>query len=680
MGQVYLAHDTRLDRAVALKVVRRELIDSRESLDRFMTEARTTARFNHPHIVTIYAVGDTAVRGSDKRAPYVAMAYLEGENLRERLLGASGVVEPLGLRDALAVGIAVAEALAEAHRHGVCHRDLKPANVIVSPDGGVRVVDFGLALHQPHSSGEYPRADAADDPALLEDGGPGWGEGTPAYMAPEQWQGCAAVPASDVWALGVILFEMCAGLRPFTGLSHGELATAVCGPDPAPDLATVASVPAPLATLVERCLQKRPSQRPQARVCADVLRSMMRAETRRHDDGPYRGFCPFAERHADLFFGREVETAALVRRLEQSDPTVLVVGPSGCGKTSLVQAGVLPALRRRGNWCIFQMRPGSRPLRSLAACVLGTGPSVATVSEGRVAPTDVELLGRRLAREPDLLGAELRAIAVQRASHVLFVVDELEQLWALCDDRAARRAFLEAVCRAAVEPAEPVRILLAARDSLPDGADGPAAFVALSARAEALGSLGRGELERALVEPARAVGLRYDDPALPAEVAHALETAPGGLALAQYVAQLLGDQRDRGQGILPRWFLGRLGGVEGAIAEHADAVVDSLAASELALARRMLCRLCARAARDAGASGAGSTALSLGELFAGLAPPGRPERLEADRVLARLVDARLLVLARGRVMLAHAALGRSWATMVRWLRQPTSQAVDESCR
>ncbi len=134
MGEVYLARDTKLGRRVALKLIHPELLAARGAVEQFLAEARITAKFDHPHIVQLYAVGEHL------GLPYVALAYLEGQNLGQRL-----TERRLSRQEALRFALAIAEALQEAHRHGVLHRDLKPANVVIVRDGRLRVVDFGLA-------------------------------------------------------------------------------------------------------------------------------------------------------------------------------------------------------------------------------------------------------------------------------------------------------------------------------------------------------------------------------------------------------------------------------------------------------------------------------------------------------------------------------------------------------
>ncbi len=242
MGRVYLARDTKLGRKVALKLIHRALLDDRAT-ERFITEARTTAKFNHPHIVTIHAVGEY------DGEPYLAFEFLEGANLRQRLSE-----RRLSLQESLRIGLAVAEALAEAHGHGVLHRDLKPANVVIPRDGRLRVVDFGLAQRM---AGQKPYSDELVDPANMDDKRT-WLGGTPAYMAPEQWREEECTGAADIWAFGVMLFEMCAARRPYVEDGLAQHARAVASDEPAVAVETCADVPAAVAKLINACLAKCP--------------------------------------------------------------------------------------------------------------------------------------------------------------------------------------------------------------------------------------------------------------------------------------------------------------------------------------------------------------------------------------------------------------------------------------
>lgn len=280
MGEVYLARDTRLSRKVALKIVKPKAFGDQGALERFLYEAKVTARFNHPHIVTAYHVGD------HQGNPYVALEYLEGQTLRERMNAGR-----IGVAECLEIGRAIAGALAEAHRHKILHRDLKPENVVLPPDGRLRVLDFGLArvVVAPDLAMASTLADSttlSGDSLIRQlSGGHDQGfTGTPFYMAPEQWQSEPSTGATDVWGLGVILFEMLSGQRPFQGNTVFLLGSRIIGSDPAPELPRLLSPTEDaywpeLSSLVARCLSKAPDARPSAEQVATELRRL-------HDQGP----------------------------------------------------------------------------------------------------------------------------------------------------------------------------------------------------------------------------------------------------------------------------------------------------------------------------------------------------------------------------------------------------------
>jgi Tol biopolymer transport system component/tRNA A-37 threonylcarbamoyl transferase component Bud32 len=250
MGEVYLARDRALDRTVAIKVLRAGAMDPHHRA-RFEREARAASTLNHPNVAHIYLLGDTR----DGRR-YLAMEYVEGVSLDQRL------VERLPVAEAAGIAIQMASALTTAHGAGIVHRDVKPANVIVRGDGVVKVLDFGLAKLVPPSAASH---DATE--SLLTE--PGLLVGTADYMAPEQVRGQDVDARADVWALGVVLYEMIAGRRPFVGDTKADVQAAVLQGEPAPLARVDASLPPELQRIVDRALHKDPGRRYQ--VMKDLL-------------------------------------------------------------------------------------------------------------------------------------------------------------------------------------------------------------------------------------------------------------------------------------------------------------------------------------------------------------------------------------------------------------------------
>jgi len=235
MGHVFRATDTRLDRAVAIKVLPEHRWSDPQLRLRFEREARALSSLSHPNLCPLYDVGE------QDSAPYLVMELLEGETLRDRLRTA-----PLSMRKALTWAAQIAHGLAAAHQKGVIHRDLKPENIFVTEGDLLKILDFGLAV--------VPEMNAAKT-------APGYVMGTATYMSPEQVRGTALDARSDIFSLGIVLFEMLAGRVPFKGSSPVETMNAILVED-APDLAwIVSSIPESVETIVRRCLEKDPAQR-----------------------------------------------------------------------------------------------------------------------------------------------------------------------------------------------------------------------------------------------------------------------------------------------------------------------------------------------------------------------------------------------------------------------------------
>jgi tetratricopeptide (TPR) repeat protein len=246
MGEVYRARDTRLGRSVAIKVLAKSLSGDARYHERLEREARTLSQLQHPHICTLYDFGSAG------NFLYLVMEHLEGETLAGRLRKG-----PLPWREVVRIGREIAEAIEAAHRKGIVHRDLKPGNVMLSPSG-TKVFDFGLAKGVQAQASEQDMSGTTLTQALTREGTM---IGTLPYMAPEQVEGKAPDPRTDIWALGCVLYEMATGERPFRGESRASLIASIMGSEPKPVLTRQPGAPLRLDKLVRRCLEKDPERR-----------------------------------------------------------------------------------------------------------------------------------------------------------------------------------------------------------------------------------------------------------------------------------------------------------------------------------------------------------------------------------------------------------------------------------
>jgi eukaryotic-like serine/threonine-protein kinase len=246
MGEVYLAEDTRLGRRVALKLLPSSFTNDADRLRRFEREARAASALNHPNILTIYEIDSVDGR------PFIATEYVEGETLRQRQKHS-----PLKVTEVLELGIQVASALAAAHQAGIVHRDIKPENVMLRSDGYAKVVDFGLAKLTETAKAA---SGASVSTMLLMDTDTGVVMGTTAYMSPEQARGLPIDARTDIWSLGVVLYELLSGRQPFKGDTPSDMIVAILDRDPAP-LQTNTIVPSELDWIVRKALQKDREER-----------------------------------------------------------------------------------------------------------------------------------------------------------------------------------------------------------------------------------------------------------------------------------------------------------------------------------------------------------------------------------------------------------------------------------
>ncbi|MCP3138189.1 bifunctional serine/threonine-protein kinase/formylglycine-generating enzyme family protein [Pyxidicoccus xibeiensis] len=606
MGVVYLAYDRSLERRVAVKFI---ASSEPEPWVRayFETEARAIARLQHPNVVTVFRVGK--VDGH----PYIVSEYVEGRSLAE-------LPVPMPWRRVLPLGVGLARGLAAAHSRGVLHRDLKPSNAILTGDGEVKLLDFGLAERFDDAQG------APEGPKLVV--------GTLPYMAPELLARAPATPRSDLYALGLILRELCTGEAPRKGVAPGAL-----GPEVDPDFAAI----------IARCLAPNPLERfASADALCEALERLERisAPAPLVDGNPYRGLAPFEAEHRALFFGRDADIRAVLERLRHR-PFVLVAGDSGAGKSSLCRAGIVPrvaagALDDGRERATVTLWPGRYPIEALAAAlapVLGR-----KEAELVVALTD----------SPAGFGRTLREVR-PGGRGLLLCIDQLEELITLSEPVQAER--LARLLGELALPSEGVRVLLAVRG---DFLTRVCVLPGLGDEAERalyiLRPMSPDNVREAIVGPARSRGVVFESEELVQALVASTAHGAGGLPLLQFALAELWERRSPAEGRITHASLAAMGGVAGALSRHADGMLARLSPSEREAARRLLLQLVT----------AEGTRIERGEDELVDVPD------EASRAALRaLVEGRLLHVrtagGQPRYEIAHDSLIGSWGTLRGWL-------------
>ncbi|WP_437481623.1 SUMF1/EgtB/PvdO family nonheme iron enzyme [Sorangium sp. So ce1014] len=671
MGDVYLAHDTLLDRMVAVKLIRAETADA-EVRARLLAEARAAARIQHPNVVAVYRVGE--LRGQ----LFIVSEFVRGQSLDR-------VAVPMPWPRVLDLGAGLARGLAAAHRRGVLHLDIKPANAVLTQDGEAKLLDFGLAkLLEPAAQGPALRGGAAPlqapgdgDPAFVHGDEPLDSEireaaemasrfldatrsvdgGTPHYLPPELWRGELATRRSDVYSLGALLFELCAGVPPHDDVPMNELSHVVHSERPRPLAALAPGVDARLAAVIERCLEIDPAARfasgDELRDALEQLLARSRHASIAPEGNPYRGLLVFDLEHRAVFYGRSSETGTILDRL-RSEPMIVVAGDSGSGKSSLCRAGVLSLVLEGalGGGRAFQaamMVPGRHPLAALTAAlepVLG-------------APA--ERIAEAVRAAPGSLARDLRARLGERGGLVLFI-DQLEELATLSSPGEA--ALVGEILSAFAARSPSLRLLATVRGD----------FLARVAGISGLGDeieralyllrpMSADKLREAITGPARAKGVAFESDAVVDALVESTARAEGGLPLLQFALAELWDARAAPDAPLSSADLAQIGGVEGALARHADRVLGRMPPAVRAAARRLL-----------------------GEL---ITPQGtrarRPEAELAERCGDEAARAALDALVQGRLLfaregeqgtvyeIAHEALIHGWGTLRHWLEEQREQ-------
>jgi serine/threonine protein kinase len=667
MGTVFLARDLRLGRRVAIKFLQ---TNQPELAQRFLVEARTTARCQHDNIVVIYEVGEYGE--APTTSPYIVLEFLTGKPLTS--FTENG--QRLPYTRAVEIMCSILRALQCAHQAGIVHRDLKPDNIFVTESGTIKVLDFGIAkvLQEKATGAQIDKSSGQirmPSPLELATGSNtsltrvGTIMGTLKYMSPEQWGiGIEIDHLTDVWACGVLLHRMICGRHPLHPLDGNQLVVTAMLELPMPSMAEASppDVPRELIQIVDRCLLKLKEQRWQS--AAELLAALepflpgRRTIELQIDESPYAGLSSFQEGDAGKFFGRNREIAAMMTRIRDR-PLMAVVGSSGVGKSSFVRAGLVPALKRSGEvWETLVVRPGRKPLESLASVIQ---PMVATAANLADEMEEQKKLVEQLRREPGHLGHVLRLRARRDNRRMLVFVDQFEELYTQVPDPAERAAFTACLAAVADDATSPLRVVLSVRSDFLDRIAEDQQFVGeLTQGLFFLGPPSREGLRDAITNPAEMAGFRFELPAIIDDMLDHLETTPGALPLLQFAAAKLWELRDKARHLLTHQSYAAMGGVAGALASHADRVINDLGPHKAALVRALLLRLVTAERTRA--------IVPLAELRELSREVG-----EVQRLIDQLVDARLLVvqtLEGGKgttVEIVHESLVHGWPMLRRWL-------------
>jgi serine/threonine protein kinase len=637
MAEVHLAEDRSLGRKVALKFLMAELEGDSNSNRRLRREARAAAALDHPFICKIYDTGRLEGRS------FIAMEFLEGQTLKERLEKGH-----LPIPEALRIASEMAEALEVAHKKGILHRDIKPSNILLTEQGHVKITDFGIAkrIQTPDGEAQEWTGTLTQEASSI---------GTLPYMSPEQVKGEPLDQRSDLFSLGVVLYEMLTGLNPYFRSNQAETAGAVLHEQPSP-LSEHSPEAGRLESCVRRMLAKDPNDRYQS--ASDVIAALQELPEPRPgaEVRPYPGLASFTAEQSDYFFGREIETDRLWQKLHRSQFLGLI-GPSGGGKSSFLRAGVTPAAP--DGWAIIITTPGNRPFLNLAQALSDE------------LPGDPGTVRQLLLFEDPEVALALVSTWRNRHDEGLIALDQFEELFTL-NSREVQEKFVGLLGR--LVRGAGIHLLLSMRDDFLFRCHGFETLEPIfAADLTPIGPPEGSALRQALVEPARKLGFRFEEEALVEEMLEAVEGELGTLPLLAFSAEQLWVRRDEEQKLLTRDAYEEIGGVEGALAGHAEATLERIGSARISIVRELFRNL--TTARGTRSVQSREQLLSVFE---------DEQRAEASRVLDELIDARLLVSSglpsveegekTDRIEIVHESLLTNWPRLVRWQTQDAEGA------
>lgn len=661
-GAVYRASHPEVEREVAIKVILPQYANNPDFVRRFETEAQIVARLEHPHIVPLYDYW------REPDGAYLVMRYLRGGSLASNLEHG-----PLELAATLNMLDQLAAALATAHREGIVHRDIKPANILLDEAGNYYLSDFGIAK------------DTSANPSASSSGGI---KGSPFYASPEQLLGEPVTPRSDIYSLGLVLYQALTGKHPYPGRSIAALIERQLH-EPLPLVTALRpEIPEEIDQVLQLATAKQPVERFQDAIAA--VKAFQAAISGKSPavkpaspepviENPYKGLRSFQEADAEDFFGRDAMVQHLLERLnsvENNAPSngntpgegrfLAVVGPSGSGKSSLVKAGLIPTLRRGGlpgseNWFLIDFVPGTHPMEELEAALL------------RVAINPPEsLLGQLNEGERGLLRAVRRSLPSDETIELVLVIDQFEEVFTLATDEELRARFLDSLVAAVLDPRTRLRVVITLRA---DFTGQPLQYLdfgeLLRQGTEFVLPMSADELEQAIAGPAQRANLILE-PGLVERIVSEVSDQPGTLPLLQHALNELFERREGRRLTLAAYESS--GGVFGALGQRAKELYSSLDKRGKELTRQVFLRLITLGdGVGDGSSSPDTRRRVLKSELEALADPGSHQRSILSDVLDSFGRYRLLTFDRDPVTrgptveVAHEALLREWSRLNQWL-------------
>ncbi len=672
---VFRAHQPAIERDVAIKIILPRFSNNPEFVRRFETEAQLIARLEHPHIVPLYDFW------REPNNAYLVMRWLRGGNLYQSI----HTHGPWPVQAVARMLDQIAAALTSAHQQAIVHQDITPANILLDEDQNAYLADFGIARD-------------IVTPWESENSGPFYG--SPAYIAPERFQDKVSTPQSDIYSLGIVLYEALTGHQPFSAPTVTQLIKQHQYAVLPPLSQHLPGLPPELDTVLLRSTVKIPQLRytDALSLAAEFRRAAgQRDDTAREPDArgaaspetvsterpvtlvlgtptinfeqavslpnPYKGLRPFDEADSADFFGRDTLIQHLLDRIGASASRFLaVVGPSGSGKSSVVKAGLLPRLRAGAlpgseRWFFSKLVPGPDPFKELESALL------------HVAFDDSTELITELHDSRQGLHNVVKRILPSEDSRLVLVIDQLEELFTLVNDAQIRARFLDSLVAAADAPDSRLLIIVTLRADFYDRPlQYPEFGQMVSQATEIVLPLTPAERQAAIAGPARRTGLILET-GLVAEILADVMAQPGALPLMQYALTELFDRRSDQTLTLHAYH--ESGGVAGAVARRAEEIYTRMPPDHQVTAQQLFLRLVTLG------EGTGDTRRRA--RWAELTGARQVDKATMNAVIDQYGAARLLTFDRDphtrepTVEIAHEALIQQWSRLQDWIANNREQ-------